>query len=131
MQQSFLGFIEGEDAIDDRFQIGLGDGLVHGDKVGARADVNAMDANLAAEDGPHVDCFSGTRKHADLRDDAARADGAERAREGSLAADFDDQVHAFTAGLGERPFLPVGVLAVVEPGVEAESTGSGQLLIAG
>jgi len=47
-------------------------------------------------------------KHADLGDDAAHANGAERAGQRAHAAYFDHQVHALAAGLSEfRAPLPV------------------------
>ena len=98
------------------------DCLVHLFEVVARADVDSLDANLLVKDERDGNGIGGAGEHADLRDDAAHADGAQRARKRADAADFDDEIDAFAVGLFKDPAVPLGGFSVVEAGVEAEGT---------
>ncbi len=74
---------------------------------------------------------AGTGENADLRDDSAHFDGADRARQSADAADFDDEVDTLAIGLFEDPAIPFGGFAVVEALIEAEGAGALKLGVAG
>ena len=59
-------------------------------------------------------------EYADLRNHAAHLQCAKRTREGADAADFDDEIDAFAAGLIQHPVVPLGGFTVGQTLIEAE-----------
>src|SRR5579863_3034263 len=114
----------------DRAHAGERDGLVHVLEVLARPDIDALDARLLVQDGGHGERFRRTGEHADLGDGSTHANGAQRAGQRTLAADLDDQVDTVAGRFVHGPAVPVGVVAIVEAGVETEADGAFELLLA-
>src|SRR5579885_641295 len=107
-----------------------GDGPIHFKKMGAGAHVDALDMDLAVQDGCDLQRLTGLREDANLRYGSADIHGLEGLREGASPADFDDKIGAFACGLFEDPLDPVGMLLVIDACIEAAFFGAGALFIA-
>src|SRR5579883_2984636 len=107
-----------------------GDGPIHFKKMGAGAHVDALDMDLAVQDGCDLQRLTGLREDANLRYGSADIHGLEGLREGASPADFDDKIGAFACGLFEDPLDPVWMLLVIDACIEAEFFGAGELFIA-
>ena len=110
---------------------GLLDGPVHFHEVLARSDVDAPYLQHFVQDRRDREGLFAAGEHADLGYDAASTSSGQGLLEGACAADFDGEVHASAAGLRDRPAGPLGVIAIVVAGIEAQFGRPAQLVRAG
>src|SRR5262245_14898728 len=105
-----------------------GDGAVHGFEHFARADEDALQANLFHQYRYRIDLRLIAGEHADEVDAAAGADGLEGFAERAGAADFDDVIDA--AGELAYWIFPVDVSLIVDSIAGAERPGPRELVVA-
>jgi hypothetical protein len=129
--KGFLGFAEGEDAVNDWAEAGLLDRAIHLLEVPAGADIDAADIEHFVQDGRDAEGLFPAGEHADLGDDAAGAGSGHGLLKSAGAADFHSDVDAAAIGLADRPMGPFGIVAVVETGIEAKFGGAAELVCAG
>src|SRR5690606_33138546 len=96
----------------------------------ARADVDALHGDRAAQDRRSRDLARPTGQHADELYAAAGAHGAERSFESSGAAHLDDDVGTSTARRSEHRLAPVGIAPVIDGLVGTHATRQFQFLVA-
>src|SRR5580698_432212 len=119
------GLVEGEDAVDDGFDFGLGDGAGHVFEHFGGADVDALEVGAFHHHGEGIGVGLPAGDQADQGDLAFVGYGFVGFGESAGAADFDDVIDAAFAGQLGDFFLPVRDFFVVDAFVGAEFFGAG------
>src|ERR1700751_4913024 len=132
MPKRLANLVDPEDAIDDRMQRGLRDGLIHLLKHCARANVDALYTKLFMKNRRQRHRLRSyrARQNADLRNHSSNAGRAQRLAEGSRSSNLNDPVCALSASGLSNPLRPLRAFLVVASRIESKAMGASQFLIA-